>query len=61
MLEFEGDNTFAVSDEEINIGISIQKGNTELVDAINGVLAGLTVDDFTQMMNDAIAVQPLSE
>lgn len=61
MLEFEGDNAFAVSDEEINIGISVQKGNTELVDAINGVLAGLTVDDFTQMMNDAIAVQPLSE
>lgn len=61
MLEFEGGNGFEVSDEEINIGISVQKGNTELVDAINGVLAGLTVDDFTSMMNNAIAVQPLSE
>ena len=45
----------------INIGISIQKGNSELVEAINGVLANLSTDDFSSMMNDAIAVQPLSE
>jgi hypothetical protein len=30
-------------------------------DAINAVLATMTTDDFTSMMNDAIAVQPLSE
>ena len=50
-----------MSEEEINIGISLQKGNTELLDAINGVLAEMTVDDFTEMMNQAISVQPLSE
>ena len=62
LLNFYGtDGDFEVSEEEINIGISVQKGNTELVDAINGVLANLTTDDFTTMMNDAIAVQPLSE
>jgi len=62
MLNFYGtDGDFEVSEEEINIGISIQKGNTQLVEDINSVLATLTTDDFTAMMNDAIAVQPLSE
>ena len=62
LLDFAGSSDdFQVSEEEINIGISLQKGNTELLDAINGVLAEMTVDDFTEMMNQAIAVQPLSE
>ncbi|MBQ2698282.1 MAG: transporter substrate-binding domain-containing protein [Clostridia bacterium] len=61
LLDFAGSgDDFAVSEEEINIGISLQKGNTELLDAINGVLAELTVDDFTEMMEQAIAVQPLA-
>ena len=62
LLNFYGtDGDFEVSEEEINIGISVQKGNTELTDAINAVLATMTTDDFTSMMNDAIAVQPLSD
>lgn len=62
LLDFSGtDGAFQVSDEEINIGISIQKGNTELKDKINSVLAEMTPEDYTNMMNNAIAVQPLSE
>jgi len=62
MLDFTGsDDNFKVSDEEINIGVSVQKGNTELLNAINGVLATLTVDDFNSMMQEAISVQPLSK
>ena len=49
-----------MSDEDINIGISLQKGNDELKDAINGVLKDMTEDDFNKMMDEAIAVQPLS-
>ena len=60
MLEFDGENGFEVSDEEVNIGISVKKGNTELLDKLNAALATLTTDDFTAMMNDAIAKQPLS-
>ncbi|MEG2234646.1 MAG: transporter substrate-binding domain-containing protein, partial [Oscillospiraceae bacterium] len=45
---------FEVSEEEINIGISVKKGNTELLDALNAGLAKLTPDDFTKMMNEAI-------
>lgn len=59
-IVFDDGQAFEVSDEEVNIGISVKKGNTELVDQINSVLATLTTDDFDKMMNDAIAVQPLS-
>ena len=61
IVDFAGGTGFEVSDEEVNIGISIQKGNAELVEQINGVLANLTEDDYVEMMKQAIAVQPLSE
>ena len=62
LLDFTGtEGEFEVSDEEINIGISPQKGNTELCDKINSVLTKMTAEDFEEMMNEAIAVQPLSE
>lgn len=61
MLEFGGgEDDFQVSDEEINIGISMKKGNTELKEAIDSVLSTMTPDDFSAMMDEAIAAQPLS-
>ena len=62
MLDFGGgDGDFQVSDEDVNIGISMKKGNTALKDAINEVLATMTTDDYNTMMDEAISVQPLSE
>lgn len=62
LLDFAGTgDDFEVSDEDINIGVSVQKGNTELVDAIDSVLKDMTADDYNEMMNEAISVQPLSE
>lgn len=62
LLDFSGtEDDYEVSEEEINIGISMKKGNTELKAAIDSVLAEMTVDDYTEMMDEAIAVQPLSE
>jgi putative lysine transport system substrate-binding protein len=62
ILDFAGsEDDFEVSDEEINIGISVQKGNTALVDAINSYLKDKTVDDFNALMEEAIKIQPLSE
>ena len=62
LIDFSGtDGEFQVSDEEINIGISVQKGNTELVEKINTVLDTMTPEDYVEMMNEAISVQPLSE
>ena len=62
LLDFAGSgDDYEVSDEEINIGISVKKGNTELLEGINSVLATMTTDDYDAMMNEAISVQPLSE
>lgn len=60
LLDFTGSgDDFAVSDEDINIGISVMKGNTVLKDALNSVLSGMTAEDFNAMMADATAVQPI--
>ena len=62
LLDFAGSgDDFQISDEDINIGISIQKGNTVLLEAMNAFLKEKTADDFNAMMAQAIAVQPLSE
>ncbi len=62
LLDFanSGDD-FEVSDEEVNIGIAVQKGNTALRDAIDAYLSTLTVDDFNARMDQAISIQPLGE
>ncbi len=61
LLDFTGtEGEFKVSDEDVNIGISLKKGNTELKDAINEVLSKMNEDDFNKMMEEAISVQPLS-
>ena len=60
ILDFAGSgDDFEVSDEEVNIGISLMKGNTTLKEAIDGVLGEMTADDFNALMADAIAVQPI--
>ena len=62
LLDFAGSgNDFTVSDEDVNIGISVQKGNTALMDAINACLAGKTAEDFNALMAEAIAIAPLGE
>lgn len=59
ILDFSGsEDNFKVDAGEINIGISVVKGNTTLLDAMNAVLSGMTVEDMNQIMNEAIAVQP---
>ena len=59
ILDFSGtEDNFEVDQGEINIGISVVKGNTFLLDAMNAVLAEMTVEDFNNTMNEAISVQP---
>lgn len=60
LLDFSGsDDDFDVSEEDVNIGISVMKGNTVLKDALNSVLSTMTADDFNALMADAVAVQPI--
>ena len=49
---------FQASEGDINIGISVKKGNTALKDMMDVVLGDMTADDFNALMDDAIAVQP---
>jgi ABC-type amino acid transport substrate-binding protein len=64
VLNFAGtDGDFQFADEaeraeNVNIGVSVKKGNTELQKAMNDVLNAMTEADFNALMDQAIAVQP---
>ena len=64
VLNFAGtDGDFQFDSEEIraenvNIGVSVKKGNSDLQKAMNDVLNAMTEADFNALMDEAIAVQP---
>ena len=59
ILDFsDTQDNFQVDEGEINIGISVRKGDTTLLDAINAVLEPLTEQDFNDLMDEAISIQP---
>ncbi|HWQ06677.1 MAG TPA: transporter substrate-binding domain-containing protein [Feifaniaceae bacterium] len=60
ILDFAGSgDDFTVADSDVDIGISVMKGNTVLKDALNAVLSTMTADDFNALMAQAIAIQPI--
>ena len=60
LLDFSGsEDNFVVSDEDINIGISVRKGNTVLKEALDSVLSTMTAEDFNAIMAQATAIQPI--
>ena len=66
ILDFSGtDGDFQFTEQEraenVNIGVSMMKGNTVLAEAIDSVLSEMTVEDFNELMAYAISIQPLSE
>lgn len=62
LLDFTGgEDNFDINDEDVNIGISVRKGNTVLKDAIDEYLKDKTAEDFNTLMDEAIKIQPLSE
>lgn len=63
ILDFSGtDGDFQFSEqvraENVNIGISLMKGNTVLKEAIDKTLSTMTADDFNRIMAEAISIQP---
>ena len=64
ILNFTGtDGDFQFADEteraeNVNIGVSVVKGNTELQSAMDEVLTAMGEAEFNAMMDQAIAVQP---
>lgn len=61
ILDFSGGTGFEVSNEETDLGIACQKGDTELVDQINTVLADLSQEERQALMEQAVASQPASQ
>ena len=62
ILDFSNSqDNFQVSEEEVNIGISVREGNTTLLEAMNKVLDPMTADDFNILMAQAVAIQPIEE
>ena len=67
VLNFSGtDGDFRFADEteraeNVNIGMSVKKGNTELQQAFNDVLSEMTPEDFNALMDQAIAAQPSTD
>ena len=57
----DGDFKFASETERaenVNLGISVLKGNADLKNAIDKVLSAMTEEHFNALMNQAIAIQP---
>ena len=54
LLTFDEGNGFEVDEGEINIGISMRKGNTELKQKLDEVLSPMTEQDFNDLMAQAI-------
>jgi putative lysine transport system substrate-binding protein len=61
VLNFDGDKAFKASDEDVNMGIAIKKGNKELTEKINKALSEITEKERNEMMEEAIKDQPLSK
>ena len=61
MLDFPEGKGFVFTREDVDIGIALKKGNTELLNAMNEVLSKMTDEDRKDLMNEAIAAQPLAK
>jgi putative lysine transport system substrate-binding protein len=62
LLDFSaGKDDFKVSDSDVNIGISVRKGNSTLKNKLNKVLSGMTADDFNALMAQAVKIQPIGK
>lgn len=61
ILDFTGsEDNFQVDQGDINIGISLKKGNTVLKEKLDEILLSMTTEDFDKLMDEAVAIQPIS-
>ena len=51
---------FQASEEDTSIAVALKQGQPELIDAINGILAGIDADARNQLMDNAVLNQPIS-
>lgn len=58
MVEFPAGEGFQATDDDVAISVGLKKGQPELIEKINTILAGITQDQRNEMMEKAIAEQP---
>ena len=61
MVEFADGNGFTATKEDLMISAGIKKGNTELTDKINKILAGISEEKRKEIMDTAIKNQPAAQ
>nr|WP_315021104.1 transporter substrate-binding domain-containing protein [uncultured Aminipila sp.] len=59
MLSLDKGN-FHVDSGDVDMGVAVKKGNSNLLNAVNKVVDAITEEDRAEMMNKAIEIQPLS-
>ena len=60
MVEFAPGKGFKASDDDVAIAVGLKKGNSELVESINKILAGVSEEQRKALMDQAIKNQPAS-
>lgn len=57
MVEFEGDNGFQTNPEDVQVAVGMRKGDSDVA-KVNQILAGISGDERTKLMDQAIEEQP---
>lgn len=60
MAEFAKGEGFKYTPDDVAIAVGIKKGNTELAEQINKVLAGISQEQRDELMKNAVINQPVS-
>ena len=51
---------FEASEEDTSVAVAIKQGQPELIEQINGILAGIDTDTRNELMDNAVLNQPIS-
>ena len=51
---------FVASEEDTSIAVALKQGQSELIEQINGILAGIDADARNELMDNAVLNQPVS-
>ncbi|MGS0763987.1 transporter substrate-binding domain-containing protein [Syntrophomonas curvata] len=61
MAEFAKGQGFKYTPDDVAIAVGLKKGNTELAEQINKVLAGISQEERNELMNQAVLNQPVAK
>jgi putative lysine transport system substrate-binding protein len=61
MAEFNPGEGFEYTPDDVAIAVGLKKGNTELAEQINKVLAGISQEERDELMEKAVLNQPVSK